>query len=378
MRVVISSVGRFPFGLARQLNAMGYLERLFTGYPMWKVDADLRPKTTSFPWIVTPQMALFRYGLESLANRLSLPATYTLDHWVASRLPDCDVFVGLSQSGLYTIRAARRRGIRTVCERQSSHIVVQNTILMEEYQRQGVPFKGIARWAIEKELQEYAEADLIKVPSNFARRTFIEQGISEERVISIPFGIDVKLFNPLPKEDKVFRILYVGTLSLQKGIPYLLDAVKGLTSDKIELWLIGSELKEIRPTLARYADRFRYWGVLPRSELKWYYSQASVFVMPSLQEGMANVMVQAMACGVPIIATSNTGADDLFTDGVEGFIVPIRDPNAIRERILYLYENPDIRDQMGQAALRRIESLGGWSEHGQLTIKAFRKLLQAA
>jgi starch synthase len=83
-----------------------------------------------------------------------------------------------------------------------------------------------------------------------------------------------------------------------------------------------------------------------------------------------------MACGLPVIATTNTGAADLFTDGVEGFIVPIRDLRAIRDKILYLYENPEIRERMDQAAQQRARQMGGWGSCGQLaleTYKAFRR-----
>src|SRR5579859_5043968 len=363
LKVVISSVGRFRFDLARQLNRMGYLERIFTGYPMWKVDDDLREKTSSFPWVVTPQMALYRYGYQNIADRLSLPATHTLDHWVASRLPNCDVFVGLSQSGLYTIRAAKKRGIKTVCERSSSHIVAQNEILIEEHQRQNIPFKGIAQWAIEKELQEYAEADLIKVPSTFAYETFIQHQVPKQKLVIVPLGADLRLFHPLSKEDRTFRILYAGMMSARKGVVYLLQAMANVKYPDVETLLLGSILNEFRPALRKYAGAFRYGGVVPRAKLSWYYSQASVFVMPSVEEGLATVMAQAMACGVPVIATANSGAKDLFTDGVEGFIVPIRAPDAIQEKIQFLYENPIIREQMAHAALRRVQSMGGWDEH---------------
>ena len=88
------------------------------------------------------------------------------------------------------------------------------------------------------------------------------------------------------------------------------------------------------------------------------------------------VQAQAMACGLPVIATTNTGAEDLFTDGVEGFIVPIRDPSAIREKLLYLYENPIIRDRMGQAALERVRTMGGWDSFGDQAAGAYTKALQ--
>jgi alpha-maltose-1-phosphate synthase len=79
---------------------------------------------------------------------------------------------------------------------------------------------------------------------------------------------------------------------------------------------------------------------------------------------MALVQGQAMACGCPVIATTNTGASDLFTDGIEGFIVPIRDPEALTARMQQLADDPALQASMSEAALRRVRSIGGWGDYG--------------
>ena len=140
--------------------------------------------------------------------------------------------------------------------------------------------------------------------------------------------------------------------------------------------MIGALEAEMRPIMAKYEGTFRYLGAVARGELHKHYSQASVLVLPSIQEGLALVQAQAMACGVPVIATENTGAADLFTDGVEGFIVPIRDARAIREKILTLYENPAMREQMGEAALARVRNIGGWDDYGERAAKYYREALE--
>lgn len=98
-------------------------------------------------------------------------------------------------------------------------------------------------------------------------------------------------------------------------------------------------------------------------------------VLASIEEGLAHVIGQAMACGCPVIATENTGARDFFTDGVEGFIVPIRSPEAIAEKLVWLYEHPEERRGMRQAALRRVKDLGGWDTYGGAMLETFRGLL---
>mgnify|MGYP001617212124 CR=1 FL=1 len=107
------------------------------------------------------------------------------------------------------------------------------------------------------------------------------------------------------------------------------------------------------------------------AELYLYYSQGSVFVIASTEEGLALVQAQAMACGLPVIATTNTGAEDLLSDGVEGFIVPIRDSDAIAERIAQLLSRPDDWEMMAQAALKRVAAIGGWDSYRHKVLSAY-------
>src|SRR5262249_11423699 len=157
-----------------------------------------------------------------------------------------------------------------------SHIVYQDELLAEEYARWGLPYAHTDARVIEKELQEYAECDLITVPSSFALRSFLEKGVPAEKLARLPYGVDLRLLQPVPKEDDVFRVLFVGRLGLEKGIPYLLEALAPLRLSRFELCLVGSISPEIEPFLARYEGAFRYRGVIPRGELFRCYSQASV------------------------------------------------------------------------------------------------------
>ncbi len=97
--------------------------------------------------------------------------------------------------------------------------------------------------------------------------------------------------------------------------------------------------------------------------------------MPSIQEGMAMVQLQAMACGLPLITTTNTGGDDLITrNGEEGFVIPIRDVEAIKEKILYLYENQDIAKEMGEKAKKKVENGFTWDDYGDKYIVNLNKV----
>jgi len=234
-----------------------------------------------------------------------------------------------------------------------------------------VKFRAFDRRVVERELAEYENCDLIFVPSSFAYRTFVEEGIPNSKLRKNAYGVDLTTFRPVEKKDDIFRVIYVGIMSLQKGIPYLLQALAPLKLTNFELWLIGSVQPEIREFLAKYEGHYHYLGTIPRSELYRYYSQGSVFVLGSIQEGFGLVQAQAMACGLPVIATTNTGAEDLFSDGAEGFIVPIRDPEAIRDRVLKLYQDPELCKEMSRAALQRVRSTDGWNNYGERTVRYY-------
>jgi glycosyltransferase involved in cell wall biosynthesis len=363
--VNVGSISRFyTFDLARQMHRLGKLGSMYTAYPKWKVDRFPPDRVRTFPWWMMATSATSRFDLTGLNRWLNWRTIDSFDRWVESCLQPCDVYHCLTACGLRTHRVARQRyGALTVCDRGSSHIVYQDRILQQEHERWSLPYKHIDERVIAKEQQEYEECDIITVPSTFAYNSFISEGISAKKLRKISFGVDLELFRPVKKKDEVFRVIYVGTVSVRKGLRYLLEALEPLLKE-IEIWVIGTVTPEMKPLLSRYEDRVRFFGPIPRSELYEYYSQGSVFVLPSLEEGLALVQAQAMACGLPIIATTNTGAEDLFTDGIEGFIVPIRAPDAIREKVLHLYKNPEVRSGMGDASLRRVQSIGGWDSYG--------------
>jgi glycosyltransferase involved in cell wall biosynthesis len=141
----------------------------------------------------------------------------------------------------------------------------------------------------------------------------------------------------------------------------------------------------MRPDLEAVLSRLpqqnvEFLGSVPQDRLIELMSTSTVMVLPSIEEGLALVQGQAMACGCPVIASTNTGSEDLFTDNVEGFIVPIRDTEALTHRMQQFADDPSLRERMSQAALARVKSLGGWKEYGdqweQLLYEATGKKLR--
>lgn len=197
-------------------------------------------------------------------------------------------------------------------------------------------------------------ADRILVGSPFSCNTFVEEGFPAEKMVIIPYGADLARFSPAQptdEQEKTFRVLFVGNIGQRKGISYLLRAYQAFRGPGTELVLVGSYSGDSR-MMAPFLDQFTHIPHVPQSQLAKIYQEAQVFVFPALLEGMGLVVLEAMASGLPVITTPN-GPGDLVRDGVDGFVVPIRDVDAIVEKLEYLRAHPEERLRMGQNARER-------------------------
>ncbi|MBI2278871.1 MAG: glycosyltransferase family 4 protein [Candidatus Brennerbacteria bacterium] len=383
MKVAISVGGRFHlFNLAQQLLKRGLLSQLITSYPKFEVMKYEIPREKIDSVIVKE---IFERGwkkLPSFLQNLYNPQFCiheVFDKIAFRHLVRADIVVGGSSMFLHTLQKAKNAGSVAIVEHGSSHIVFQNNILEEEYRRFNVkirPFYLPHPKIIEKELKEYEEADYISIPSQFVKRTFLEKGIPESKLIQVPYGVDLSQFRQVPKTDKVFRVVFAGGISLRKGVPYLLHAFEELNLPNSELLLVGGINDEMAPFLKKHEGKFKWVGRVPQANLYKYYSQSSVFVLPSIEEGLAMVQLQAMACGLPVIATTNTGAEDVVRDEKDGFIIPIRNVEVLKSKILYLYEHPEERELMGRFAKEHVASGFTWSDYGEKMINEYGKVLK--
>jgi glycosyltransferase involved in cell wall biosynthesis len=371
MRIVLSTWGKFhSFHLARQMERFDWLQAIFTTYPRFHLRKEkiAREKILANPWFHFPLIAKWRLGFENPAiDRMwSRLVDRSQQKFIAKNLPPCDAFIALSGSGLAGGRLAQERGAKWICDRSSSHIEFTDDLLSEEYAAFGVAYRRADPWAVAKELCEYREADAIVVPSEFARRSFIAKGVDETRLVKIQMGSDLQRFRKVaePNPDE-FVVCYCGRISFAKGIPYLLDAFRRLNHPRKRLTLIGAVQEEMKPFLSKAnLDGVEFLGRIPNAELPKFYSRANVFVIASIEDGWGMVQTEAMACGAPVISSVNTGASDCIDEGINGFVVPIRAPEIIAERLQRLADEPVLRAEMGENARRSIEALGGWDDYG--------------
>jgi starch synthase len=368
------------FELARELESRGQLERIYSTWPWARLKREGLPhaRVESFPWIHTPDMILTQRGLMPrwLGDHLGYANALLFDEWTMRRIPPCDAFVAISGAGLKTGRLVQQRGGKFLCDRGSSHQRYQEQIVSDEYRRWNVdlPVSDIRDTLREEEI--YATADAITVASTFSRRSFIEQGVPAEKIHSIPYGVRLENFAKVadPAPD-TFEVLFVGAVSLRKGLPYLLQAFARIQHPSKRLRIAGQVPNWMKPIFSQLPqEHVEFLGSVPQTELPRIMSTSHVLVLPSIEDGFGMVMGQAMACGCPVLSSTNTGGEDLYTDSVEGFIVPIRDVDAMADRMQRLADDPALQKRMSEAALNRVQHLGGWTQYGDAWVALLQQL----
>ena len=320
-----------------------------------------------------------------LKLRMPAPVTDELAYWSKrwmdrmSEAParDSNVFLFYSGAGLRTATRLRGSGVARVVEAVNSHVLVQERILREEYRRIGLPFVPFHPRDLARRVREYETADAILCPSDFVRQTFEDEGIPAARIFTVPYGMSLPSAPP-PSEpsDETFRVLYVGQISVRKGLRYLFEAFAQLRHPKKELWIVGPMTRQTGLHDIAAPAGTRFLGVLKGDALAHAYQSSTVFVLPTVEDGLGLVLGEAMAFGLPLIATVHSGGANLFRDGEEGFIVPIRDSGAIAERLQQLADDPALLRRTSAAAAARAKSLGGWETAGKMLVDALATISQ--
>ena len=371
LSVAISCSGKFhAFALAEQLQKNNVLETFYNSYAYQKNIAfrKLAKRIDKEDINITKIKTniLIAIGSKILPNHYFWNNLY--DKWVARQLKksDANVFIGWSGMSLHSIRAARKKEMITIVERGSSHILFQNEILKEEYKKFGKEF-SINQKVINKEIKEYEEADYISIPSKYVQKTFLDKKINSNKLFLNNYGTsfsqtNIKLLNT--NKDK-FTILYLGALTIQKGMIYLFEALQNLQihPNKFEVHFIGTVAEELKSIVEKYKKpNWIFFGQIQYSDLTNYITKTDVAIQPSLQEGLSMVIPQILSCGIPVIATTNTGGGDIITDGKNGYIIPIRDSDSIKEKLENLFYNNDLLNEM-KANATNLKDLS-WDEYG--------------
>lgn len=279
-----------------------------------------------------------------------------------------------------TFSAAKDLGLRRVYDLPIVYWETSQHLLREEAERypEWEATLGATRDSAEKlsrKTRELELAELVVCPSEFVRKSLPAGPTQIRRCVVVPFGsptVQPETETRSNDNNRPLRVLFAGTLSQRKGLADLFLATKLLNSKEIELVVMGSLMRPVN-WYRQFAD-FSYERPRAHAEVLELMQTCDVLVLPSIVEGRALVQQEAMACGLPVVVTRNAGADDLIVEGETGFLVPIRSPEAIADRIDWFAANRSRIHGMGIAAQTRARELT-WHAYGEKVVSAVRDLI---
>lgn len=399
-KFVVAQLGaRMHYAVPRILHAAGRLERLYTdivGPRTWSGGflADLshragapalarlaarnpdgipRNKITHFPGFALQSFRRQR----AARSATEVTATYL---WAGREFCRRILVRGLGQAnavyvfnsaGLEVLQFARSRGFLTAVEQTNAPFNVVRRYIDQE--REAWPGwdsdssrDALADEFTARERQEWQASDHIVCGSEFVVRGIQSEGGPVDRCHVVPYGFDLAATLPPRQPSAALRVLFSGAVGLRKGVPYLLQAGRRLPAERFSFRLVGS--MGVSPAArAELCTRMELTGPVPSTDMPSHYRWADVFVLPSLCEGSATVCYEALAAGLPVITTPNAGS--VMRDGVDGFIVPVRDAEAIAEKLELLLSQPELLAEMSRNALARAS---------EFTLEKYQERLLAA
>jgi glycosyltransferase involved in cell wall biosynthesis len=302
-------------------------------------------------------------------------ALFTLHDAVVARLAwprETSMVYAYEDGALRTFQRARRADVARAWDLPLPHYSTIQDLWREEAARWpgAIDFAPHSEpsWKRRRKDQELSLATHISVASEFTRRSLERTGVRAPIVV-VPYGFPIDQFQPRvqPPAGR-FKVLAVGTHDLRKGTPYLLEAWRQAAIPDAELHLVGP-MRLARTFLDRYAGSFQHWPHVPKAELGPRYAAADLLAFPTLGDGFGLVIQEAMCSGTAVITTPCGGGPECITDGLDGWLVPPRDIDALIERLRFCAANRDRVFAVGQAARARAERWT-WRSAGEALVRA--------
>ncbi len=401
MKVLLAHPGtQYSFQLAKQLEKAGLLYQFYTGLAISQYSFKARAlhflpsniykkisnriiedipseKLKTLPFLEYQTILGMRNTInpEDLIYKRNLKFQQSIPD---SAIMECDVVIGFDTSSWILAERCKALGKKFFLDVSIGHPISKEKIyeaLSESYpewKEQMIPKK---KAFIDLECREMELADLIIVPSEFVKHTLVENGILSDKIKLNPFGtfIDEFRFNPnkaIINGEIVF--LFMGSLSPRKGLPLLLEAWSEMNIGNASLIIAG--YGKI-PDGIKLPENVINKGIIAKDERQVLFDSANVFLFPSFFEGLAQVQIEAMACGLPVVGTKNSGASELVNNGVNGFTIEAGNKIQLKEAIQFFLDHPNQIEAMAVAARKKVEEFS-WDNYGNRWKELLEKVLK--
>ncbi len=399
-RVVVTQLGaRMHYGVPRLFQAAGLLEHLYTDIcavkgwprllrlvPSGVLPGGIRGLQGRVPIGIPPRQitAFTQFGYEYASRRRrarSATETTAVHLWASDRFSELILTRGFGTASLVYGFNAASEGLLKGAKESGLAGVVEQTIAPRsaELRLMNEEAEAFPEWGerlvdenagafVTREQREWTLADRILVASQFVKEEIAAAGGPVDKCRVVPYGVDPMRFAEAHRLDGsrrgrgVLRVLFVGGVGLRKGVHHLLAALGRLEGAPIHGRIVGALQVDRSVLNAALPQNVELVGNVPRTAIHEEYMRADVFCFPSLCEGSATVVYEALAAGLPVVTTPNAGS--IVRDGVEGFIVPIRDADAIADRLERLATDRALLATMSEAARDR-SAFGSLEAYGK-------------
>jgi glycosyltransferase involved in cell wall biosynthesis len=379
-RITLASLDLFHVvNQAQYLQKVGALQ----GYYSTRLRPDVEKISRALAHSFYPahySLRIWQMYLQSLTGTWGyLQVCRLFDSWLKTAVDwNTDLLAVLSGVGWRTFRAAKRRGIVTVVECGSTHTDFQHKILLDEFRRNGISNPLFPRAYRARVGAEFELADYIQIPSRFVARTFVENGVAPEKLLLAPYGANLEVFRPKTElhSKEPFRVICPSGINLRKGARVLAEAWRKLGWKDAELIWIGVITPQTQHLFTPQLAGLRLEHSRMHPQLAELYRSCDVFVLPSFEEGLARVLFEAAACGLPLIATPNTGVEEFFTPGApEGWLIPVNDVDALCGALTAARANREKTFLLGQGAAARSQAGFSWEDYGRRVLLNYQRVL---
>jgi len=395
-RILIAHSGRqHSHQAALALREAGYLSCYATGVPVSRrqfgkaLEGLLRrfsvydevdlPLNLTRVNMVAPVInrILARHLPESVVAPIQYETYRVFDRWVAGLIARSrfDVVIAYENTALLTFQAAKKIGAKCILDAASLHHVEQDQHYVSK-----LPGAYKARVDLFKD-RELMLADCIFTASSLATRSYVANTPSGKRVKTILLGVDVERFRPgqsyfKKSSRQPFRFIFVGSATAKKGFDLILDCMDVLLSDglSLELLVAGKIDQHLLSGRERLWESIRKYGIISQGELASVLTQAQCLLLPSHFDSFGMVVTEAMASGLPVIVSDMVGAQELVSEGRNGFVVPVGSVDALTRAMRWCVHNPDAVRKMSIAARTTAEQMS-WANYRRHFTDAVREVL---
>jgi glycosyltransferase involved in cell wall biosynthesis len=363
-------VNQYVRALLAALDEQGELQEFHTTLSVGRRSAGIREgrqKIRQHPYREIVRLAAQRFGQDWLIRHGSGLASsdavaIEFDRQVAKRLTHCSAVYCYEDSAFETFQAAERLGLRRFYELPIMYWETALRLLRIEAERypKWEPTLQATRDSaakLQRKTKELRLANLVICPSRQVQESLPAGTVS----CVAEYGCASPAAMQPPRHNARLRVLFVGTMTQRKGLADLFTAMKCLNRSDIELTVLGTPLLPLAFYRQEYPD-FRYEATRPADQVREVMLSCDVLVLPSVVEGRAMVQMEALSCGLPIVVTPNAGAEDLVEPGRTGFLIPIRAPEALAERINWIADHRDWVDDMRPSILEKAKQ-SSWQRY---------------